>query len=311
MLTPEQREARLTGLGGSDAGAIAGVNPYAGPFDVWARFHVPDDGPEVETEAAEWGHALEPLIAEKFAQRMGLRLIQPRETFRHPTHDWMIGHVDRLSEDGRVLVEVKTAGLRGADRWGDEGTDEVPEEYRLQVAHYCVVRPDVEVAFIPVLIGGQDFRIYEIPRDRELEEMLVDLEHDFWTRHVLTGEPPPLDSSPRAREWASHLYPRALGPEREADEECIAAAVAYDKARAALAVATARRDAARSRLVELIGDTTGFRWGRNKATWTNNKDAAVTDWEAVARALRPSPELIAAHTRKTTGTRVLRVSIKE
>ena len=36
------------------------------------------------------------------------------------------------------------------------------------------------VADVAVLIGGSDFRLYEVPADAELQQMLVDAEAEFW-----------------------------------------------------------------------------------------------------------------------------------
>jgi predicted phage-related endonuclease len=45
------------------------------------------------------------------------------------------------------------------------------------------------VADVAVLIGGSDFRMYEVPADRELQEMLIEGEAEFW-RNVEQGTPP-------------------------------------------------------------------------------------------------------------------------
>jgi predicted phage-related endonuclease len=44
---------------------------------------------------------------------------------------------------------------------------------------------------LAVLMGNTDFRIYEIHRDMELEEMVIDRAKYFWEEHVLTHLSPP------------------------------------------------------------------------------------------------------------------------
>ena len=94
-----------------------------------------------------------------------------------------------LIQDDRRIVEVKTANQYMADKWGEEGSDVVPEEYMLQCVHYMIVEA-VPVVDMPVLIGGQDFRIYTIEYDKEVAEMVIEYEHEFWHEHVLKKIPP-------------------------------------------------------------------------------------------------------------------------
>lgn len=309
-LTPQQIEARRSGLGGSDAGSIVGVNPYRGPFDVWARFHLPhEEGPP--SQAAHFGNVLEGVIADEYAARTGVELVVAEGTMRHPGHSWMLAHPDRLVRGRRKLIEIKTAGARQADRWGSDGEEEVPVEYRLQVAHYLAVL-DYDEADLVVLIGGQDFRIYPIRRDLEIERSLIEAEKEFWERHVIGGEQPDAAASPDADAILKRLYPRNRLPEMEATAALVQLAREFDAARATADLADEAKKAAGARLKAAIGDAEGFRWGKkSKVTWTNNRDSASTDWEAVVHALNPPEHLIAAHTRSTPGPRVLRVTVKE
>ena len=49
----------------------------------------------------------------------------------------------------------------------------------------------IEQADLAVLMGNADFRIYEIHRDLELEEMVIDRARVFWEEHVLADVAPP------------------------------------------------------------------------------------------------------------------------
>jgi len=311
-LTAEQVEARRHGLGGSDASAIVGVNPYRGPLDVWARFHLPTE--HVESAPARWGNLLEPAVCEEYAHREGVKLRTVEASVRHPEHPWMLANPDRLVVGARRGLEAKTAGIRQAARWGEgDGSEpgDVPDEYRIQCHHYMAVF-DYDEWDVAALIGGQDFRVYRLHRDLEMEEMLIEAEREFWERYVVTGRQPPADASPNAEEWAGRLYPRNTLPPVEATDERVAAALEYDRARAATDVAEEQKRAASARLRALIADSEGFRWGaKNKATWTNNKDGIAVDWESVAREIGAPEELVQKHTHVKPGPRVLRVAVKE
>ncbi|CAK0771519.1 hypothetical protein CCP3SC15_4340002 [Gammaproteobacteria bacterium] len=58
----------------------------------------------------------------------------------------------------------------------------------MQVQHYLAVT-GAKVADVAVLIGGADFRIYEVPADLELQKMMIERESSFW--NCVQAETPP------------------------------------------------------------------------------------------------------------------------
>lgn len=181
-------EARRTGIGGSDVAAILGLSKWRTPLQV---FHEKrgEIASQPDNEAMRWGRYLEPVVRQAYADETGREVRVPTGMLRHPVRDFMVANVDGISggeHDPLRLFEAKTA--RSADGWGDPGSDQVPQAYLLQVQHYMVVTA-IEVADVAVLIGGSDFRLYEVPADRELQEMLIEAEAEFWSR-VQRGEPP-------------------------------------------------------------------------------------------------------------------------
>jgi len=201
-LTAEQLEARRHGIGGSDAGAVLGLNPYRSPLDVWLDKTGRMEAPDVSDLAAvHWGNVLEDVVAKEYERRTGRNVRRCNETRVHKRHPFMVANIDRLvpGSDGGIL-EIKTAGPYARDRWGEPGTDQVPEEYLAQCAHYMAVF-DRDWCDLAVLIGGRDFRIYRIVRDDDLERVLIGAESEFW-RLVQEDRPPaPRDLSDIAKRW--------------------------------------------------------------------------------------------------------------
>lgn len=185
MLTEQQAAERLTGLGGSDAAPALGLSPYRSALELFLekREQRAPSGPQLA--AFRWGHLLEPVIRQEYANITGRVVRMPSGTLRHPEFAFMLAHLDGVTDDQRVF-EAKTA--RSADGWGRPGTDEVPHHYLIQVQHYLAV-VGYAVADVAVLINGNDFRIYEVPADEELQAMIIEGEGEFWTR-VQCGEPP-------------------------------------------------------------------------------------------------------------------------
>ncbi len=185
---------RNRGLGGSDAGAVCGISPYKTPVDVWLEKTGQAEPVDLsDNQAVAWGNILEDTIATEFSKRTGMKVQRRNATLKHPEHDWMLAHVDRLivgTDKGPGILEVKTAGQYMSDKWGDPGTDQVPDEYALQVAHYLAVT-GYAWARLAVLIGGRDLRVYDLPRDEDLIALLMAREEKFWTQHVETRLAPP------------------------------------------------------------------------------------------------------------------------
>lgn len=177
-------EERRRGIGGSDAAAVMGLSKYKTPLAVWEEKTgiappIPDNAPMM------WGRNLEPVIRQHYADVTGRTVLMPEKMLYHVKHPFMLANLDGYTDDKRV-VEIKTA--RDSRDWGEEGTDEIPIPYLCQVQHYMAVT-GFAVADVAVLIGGSDFRLYEVPADAEFQAAMIDAEADFW-RKVEAQEPP-------------------------------------------------------------------------------------------------------------------------
>ncbi len=80
MLTAAQKQLRRSGVGGSDAAAIAGEHPYKGPIDVWLEKVHPDKVADTAGLPARIGSFMEPLVRELYAEMTGRTLIDHHAT---------------------------------------------------------------------------------------------------------------------------------------------------------------------------------------------------------------------------------------
>jgi putative phage-type endonuclease len=209
--------ARRQGIGSSDAAAVCGVNPWSPALEVYLDKigQLPLDRPM--TEPMRLGVLFEPVVAAMYEDRTGCRLEKPPTMIlQHPAIPWMLASLDRIIQGVNAVVEIKIAGIRQADEWGEPGTDEVPEHYLVQVNHQLAVT-GYEFAEVAVLIAGQDFRTYHIHRNETLINEIVRVEAEFWG-HVQRREPPEPD-------WDHDATPRVIkamhgftGPEIEVDD---------------------------------------------------------------------------------------------
>jgi len=212
-MTAEQLEQRKLGIGGSDAGAVLGLNPFATPVDVYLD-KIGESDPIEENDAMYWGTALEDTIATEYARRTGHKVARRNKHFEHPDHSFMQANIDRWIVGQNKILECKTAGQYMSDKWGADGTDEVPESYLIQCTHYMLVL-GVDVTDLAVLIGGRDFRTYTIGLDKELADMVIEKESNFWFNHVLKRIPP----APTGLSDIELLYPADNGEKMLATQE--------------------------------------------------------------------------------------------
>lgn len=190
MITEKQLEVRRKGIGASEAGAILGVDKYRTPLDIYLQKINPESQQYYEqSEPAYWGNALEKIILEEYIKRTKANVFYDLETSFSKAHPFMLCHLDGLTDDGQCIVECKTASAYVASEWGDEGTDEIPDSYKIQVHHQMIVT-GIYWADVPVLLGGNKFRIYTVQYDPELAKIIINKEKDFWNNHVLKEIPP-------------------------------------------------------------------------------------------------------------------------
>jgi putative phage-type endonuclease len=187
---------RMTGIGGSDAAAAIGQHPQRTPYELFLikAGLAPDDVATIEDNARmKFGRVLESVIAAEYAQENGVKVRRKNVIARHAKYPWMLANVDRLIEGRRVGLECKNVDsmIYRFGEWGEAGSDEVPMPYLLQCVHYMAVM-DYDEWHLAALVGGNSLQTYVVRRDRELEQMLIEGEHEFWM-HVVARQAPPFD----------------------------------------------------------------------------------------------------------------------
>ncbi|PRR77661.1 YqaJ-like viral recombinase domain protein [Clostridium liquoris] len=195
-------QERQKGIGGSDVGAIMGVNKWKTPFEIYLEKTEEIQEVNEQSESAYWGDQFEEVVAKEFEKRTGKKVRRDRRHFQHPSYPFMVANIDRRVVGENAVLECKTANQFLAKEWESE---EIPASYLLQVQHYLEVT-GAEKGYIAVLIGGQRFVWKEIPRDDELIRIIVQIEKDFWMEHVEKRIPPALDGSSAAEKYLSEKY---------------------------------------------------------------------------------------------------------
>ena len=182
-------------IGGSDIGAILGLSQFRTPLEVWME-KTGKQMKKIDSLPLRFGSFAEEFVASEYARATGCALTHDQSTFIHPKYSYMSAHIDRLVlGDGAQslptkILECKTANPFAQSQWGEAGSDQVPMSYLCQCVWYMAITA-IEKADLAVLFGNSDFRVYEITRDLELEELVIQRAQTFWGKNVLGDIPPP------------------------------------------------------------------------------------------------------------------------
>ena len=184
---------RKRGIGGSDAGAVCGLNPYRTAIQVYYD-KTSEEIEEIDNEAMRQGRELEEYVARRFCEASGKKVRRANALFYDEKNPFMLADVDRMIVGENAGLECKTASPYMADQW-KEGS--IPVSYQIQCYHYMAVC-GADAWYIAVLIYGREFKYYRIERDDEVIENLIRIEKEFWNDHVLSRVIPDPDGSKTA-----------------------------------------------------------------------------------------------------------------
>ena len=192
------------GIGGSDASAVIGKNPYKSNQDLWMEKTGRAIPPDISgKDYVEYGHKAEPLLRELFALDYPEYKVEYFEDnmIRNEKYPWAHASLDGelTDQNGRKgILEIKTTNiLQSIQRvkWNDR----IPDNYYIQILHYLLVTEYEFVALRAQLKStwqGQtrlNTRDYHIERSEVEEdiEFLKQEERKFW-RMVEADQKPAL-----------------------------------------------------------------------------------------------------------------------
>ena len=192
---------RKRGLGGSDAGAVCGLNPYRTAMQVY-QDKTTDNIEDIDNEAMRQGREFEDYVARRFTEATGKKVRRANFMYYDEEHPFMLADVDRMIVGENAGLECKTASpyMAEINEYG-----KIPMSYQIQCLHYMSVC-NADAWYIAVLIYGREFKYYRIERDEEMLADLIRIEEDFWENHVLKGVLPEPDGSELADSVIAEYY---------------------------------------------------------------------------------------------------------
>ncbi len=298
-LSAKQKASREKRIGSSDAATVAGVNPYKGPMELFYQLtgQLPRYSDE-ETRATKIGSLIQDPIGALAAEELGIKIRRapPRV---HPKHDFMSANLDFdiiSNPKGPGFLEIKNRGASSPY----EG---LPEDIQLQIAHQMAVRR-CDWGIVAILFGFGTLKTYEVERDKELEEYLIELEARFILR-VEKNEPPTDAWTPETVDLLKKLYPQDSGKVVELPITIQENIFAYLRLKENIEDFISLKARHEGILKSAIGDASvatipGF----GEITWKKTKDGQTFDEEEFAKQ---HPALYALFQKPKLGHRVFLV----
>lgn len=199
MTRAEWLAARKSGIGGSDSWRIV-LDPaeykYAGCADLY-REKTSDAVDETDSLPCRVGRELEGLVATLYTEETGRAVHKYNRLIRSDAHPFMLANIDRKLFGVNEGLECKTIGEMAARRY--MGMDEdgkriyvdrfIPGdmeqslanklEWYIQMQHYMAVT-GWQMWHLAVLIGNRTFLWYDVPRDEDYINLIIERETEFW-----------------------------------------------------------------------------------------------------------------------------------
>lgn len=244
--------ARRDGIGGSDAAAILGVDPYGSAMSVYTDklgLHGDPDPESEVSEQARWGRILEPHVIDEFTRRSGRRVRRDGRLLRSRRRPWQLTTLDARQWDpehaGPGLVEAKTTRFA----W-----ERIPLGLWTQVQHQFAVTGYTWGTFVTLDLMRRELKWVDIAPDPSLQTELIEREGEFWS-DLIEGTPPIPDGTAASSEAIRRLYPEPvpgkvipLGPEiAELSDE-------LEPLKGRMRVAKSRRDELENEIKAALGD---------------------------------------------------------
>lgn len=302
MLTPEQLAERRNYIGGSEAAAALGLSRWTSPLKLWAlkTGQIPEDDLS-DNQAVEMGNELEETVCRIFTKRTGKKVARVNETLIHPSYGFIRANIDRRVVGEDSILEAKTCSAWRAREFEGE---ELPAEYILQVMHYLAVT-NKNVAYIAVLIGGQDFRWKAITRDDKIIADMLRREVHFW-REFVEKKIMPTTIKKEDADTLYQLFPVSEDKEIELDDEANIALDTLEAYKADRKVLDGNIDRIENEVKVMLKDAAIGKTDRWKVSWKSQVQKRLDS----AKLKETKPEIFEQFV-KNVGSRVFRTSVLE
>lgn len=267
MSKKEWENLRASTIGGSDAAAILGLNPYKSPYALWAEKTgkvIPED--VSQKEAVRLGTDLEEYVAKRFTEATGKKVRRENYTVFRDDMPYAHANYDRIVIGERAGLEIKTTNALNLKKFKN---GEYPANYYVQCCHYLLVS-GLDRWYLAVLVLGVAFKVFTIERDEAELAALKMAEENFWYQ-VQNDLPPEIDGMDSTLDALNAEFP-ASEPDSEMDlTGCAVDLAILDECTQQIKALEEKKAAAQARIMEAMGTAERGGYGSYRVTWKSQK----------------------------------------
>lgn len=282
-------------LGASEAGAVCGVDKYKSALEVYLEKRGLKDRQD-QTEVMKWGRIHEQNILCEYANREGVTIERPDHMWMHKEFPFISASLDAygVGRNGRWCVDAKITTSRMFDRDNcrerdcfGENPDEIPTSYLMQ-AHQQMLVSGWDMCVFPVLFDGNKLRIYEVGRNDQIIDTIIERCTDMYRRIVEADPPDPDWSHSTTVDLVKKMYDIDPGLEIELPESEAVHFDTYLELKAEIGRLSKLKDMEQARLLHMMGEAAKATFpGRDRQLYKSSVPA--TTWskkdvdDAIAR----------------------------
>ena len=211
----EWLKQRNKGIGGSDAGAVLGLNPYKSAFTLWHEKTGRISSYVKDNEAMRFGRDMEEYVAKRFFEETGKKYHRVGVSYQSAEFPWMLANIDRKIVGENAGLECKTANIF-AEKIYDDGA--IPESYYCQCLHYMAVC-DFDRMYLACYIPQRGLKWFTIEREAAQADLdaLIEREAEFW-KAVEEDKRPYVDDSKSTVATIAALMHEPISHEADPDK---------------------------------------------------------------------------------------------
>jgi putative phage-type endonuclease len=244
---------RKHGIGGSDAAAVLGLDPYRTALDVY-HDKLSDSVEQDDNPHMKRGRKLERLIIAEYAETHPEDTVLPAQFTTHEKHPWMHGTPDGLlvtpHKKTRGIIEVKCPAKYAFEKIKLEG---IPTNYVIQMQHYLAITGLAWGRFVIFNADSWEMITVDVDVFSEKEQAnYITALAEFWNEHVIPQVPPEEDAAQRV------VLPKVEGRLVVRNDEAFGQSLrALADAQADAKGAASFVDAAKANLLDVINSENG------------------------------------------------------
>ena len=197
----EWHALRKEGIGGSDAGAVLGLNKYTSPLKLYRTKKGVYKEDADDNVYIKKGKDLENLIFEKYVKKdpelEAYNVIHPEHVFVNKQYPWLRANCDGLAVHpgtpslmpSHIVIEIKWVSEWAEVNWDGDAYCGIPASYYAQVQHYMLVTGAKRAYLYALFDRDWKCKRYTIPFNLTFAIKLIAETQKFYNNLVTDKEP--------------------------------------------------------------------------------------------------------------------------